>query len=680
MQKTHHRFRQVHLDFHTALECDSVGADFDAQTFVETLQMGKVDTINIFAKCHHGYSYYPTKVGTLHPKLKFDLLGSMVEALHRADIKCPIYVSVKWDDLAGMQHPEWVCVRKDGTLNMRPVLTGEWGWSTMDLSTPYADYFIAQVEELISIFGKEIDGYWFDICFPAPNYSPWGMAQMRKAGINLADDTAVWRYARQQDLAFFKKVTEICQQKTPRATLYYNGTTTADMGEVNPYMTHYEIESLPTSGDAWGYLHYPIIARMARSYGKEIIGMTGRFHRSWADFGGLKTQDQLDYECGVILSAGGKVCVGDQLHPRGVLDPAVYRLLDKSFSRVEALEPWLSDAKPTAEAAILSLGQTGDAHPGVGTLNLDVEGTAQVLLETGIQFDIVDERADLSRYQTVFLPDNACLTPLWVTNLETYLAGGGKLVVSGAGGLDPVTGQFQLKEIPVTYLGKVPTRPAYLRLDTNLAKEGELATDYDYVFYDQAYLVRPVEGAQTFGELKRALFNRTWEHFTSHQHAPVGDSLNAPIAVRMGGVLYFAAPLFKAYRSWDYWAYRAVAVSALCDFLPPALLKPRAPGWVEMTLHTQPQSPEHPPRKIVHVVTYHPRRSLQTIQHVDQCYPTSGLGVSVRLDGMLPKRVYLAPQGEPLEFEVKGDPRSSEGDYVEITLPPVGAHSVAVIE
>jgi Beta-galactosidase trimerisation domain len=309
-----------------------------------------------------------------------------------------------------------------------------------------------------------------------------------------------------------------------------------------------------------------------------------------------------------------------------------------------------------------------------------VEGTAQVLLETGIQFDIVDERADLSRYQTVFLPDNAYLTPPWVTNLETYLAGGGKLVVSGAGGLDPVTGQFQLKEIPVTYLGKVPTRPAYLRLDPNLAKEGDLATDYDYVFYDQAYLVRPVEGAQAFGELKRALFNRTWEHFTSHQHAPVGDSLNAPIAVRMGRVLYFAAPLFNAYRSWDYWAYRAVAVSALRDFLPPALLKPRAPGWVEMTLHTQPQSPEHPPRKIVHVVTYHPRRSLQTIQHVDQCYPTSGLGVSVRLDGMLPKRVYLAPQGEPLEFEVKGDPLSSEGDYVEINLPPVGAHSVVVIE
>jgi hypothetical protein len=635
--------------------------------------MGKVDTINIFAKCHHGYSYYPTRVGTMHPKLKFDLLGNMFEALHRADIICPIYVSVKWDDLAGVQHPEWICVGKDGTLNMRPVLSGDWGWSTMDLSTPYADYFIAQIEELITIFGKEIDGYWFDICFPSPNYSPWSMNRMRLAGVDLENDGAVWRYARQQDLSFFMKLSSFCQAKTPRATIFYNGTITRNIGEVDPYVTHYEVESLPTSGDAWGYLHYPIMARLARSYGKEIIGMTGRFHRSWADFGGLKTQDQLDYECGVILSAGGKICVGDQLHPLGVLDPAVYRLLGKSFSRVEALEPWLEDSRPAVEAAIISLGNADDTHPGVGVLNPDVEGTAQALLEMGIQFDIIDDQADLARYPALFLPDQSSLSPEWVNKLEVYLSGGGRLVASGTAALDSTTGEFLLNEMPVTYLGMAPTWPSYLRLDEYLAREGELATDYDYVFYDQAYLVEPVEGAQALGMLKRALFNRTWDHFTSHRHAPVGESLNSPIAVKNDHILYFAAPLFTAYRSWDYWAYRAITASALHDFLPQALLKPQAPGWVEMTLHSQPESAGHPERKIVHVVAYHPRRSLQTIPHVDQCFPTTGLGFAIRLDGMTPTKVYLAPENRPLEFKV------NQG-YIEISLPPTGAHCVVVIE
>jgi hypothetical protein len=673
MQPTDHRYRQVHLDFHTALECDSIGADFDPATFVQTLQMGKVNAINIFAKCHHGYSYYPTKVGTQHPNLKFDLLGSMVDALHHADIRCPIYVSVKWDDLAGIEHPEWICARRDGSLNMRSVLTGQWGWTTMDVSSGYADYFIAQVEELISIYGDALDGHWFDICFPVPNYAPWSMAKMRKAGVNLEDDAAVLRYAREQDLAFFKRVTDICQKKTPRASIFYNCIVDTQMREAEPFVTHFEVESLPTSGDAWGYLHYPIVGRQARTLGKEMIGMTGRFHRSWADFGGLKTQDQLDYECGTILAAGGKICVGDQLHPRGVLDPAVYRLLGKAFGRVEALEPYLYAAKPAAEMALLSVGQPAEVKLGIGSFNPDVEGAAQALLESGIQFDIVDEFADLSAYPAVMLPHLAALTPALKAKIEAYLAAGGRLVASGSAGLDSASGQFTIQGFPAEYVGLAPTKPSYLRLDSSLAREGELAEDYDYVFYDQAYLVRAAAGAKSYGQLKRALFTRTWEHFTSHQHAPVGESLGAPLAVANDSILYFAAPLFNAYRTWDYWVYRAAAVSLLRSFLPSQLLKPKAPGWVEMTLHNQAAAQGHAARKIVHVVAYHPRRSLQTIPHVDQCFPTAGLGMSVRLDGLTPSRVYLAPQGQALDYQLKDG-------YVEIDLPPVGAHAVVVIE
>jgi hypothetical protein len=670
--KNLHRFRQIHLDFHTALEVDAVGNLFDAETFVETLQTGCVDTINIFAKCHHGYSYYPTKTGTMHPKLKFDLLGCMIESLHRADIRCPVYVSVKWDDLAAINHPEWVCVNKEGKLVMRPVLSGEWGWSTMDVSSGYADYFMSQIEELIDLYGSEIDGWWFDICAPVPNYSPWGMDRMRKAGVNLEDDQAVRRYARQQDLKFFERVSRYCHQKLPERSIYYNGTTDAAMGEMAPYMTHYEVESLPTSGD-WGYMHYPVFARQARSYGKEVIGMTGRFHRSWADFGGLKTQDQLDYECGVILSAGGRICVGDQLHPHGVLDPAVYRLVGKSFERVKALEPYLYDAQPAVEAALISATKPETAMYGIGELHPDVDGAAQMLLEAGIQFDIVDESIELDRYQTVFVPDSFSLSPRWLEKLNAFLASGGKLVVSGTGALDRETGQFQLEEIPVTYRGPAPTKPSYLRPDAAMLGDSELAADYDYVFYNQAHLVSAHPDAIPYGEIKRAMFNRTWEHFTSHRHAPVGETLDAPIAVRKGSVLYFSAPLFGAYQAWDFWAYRAMAVELLRDFLPPALVIPNTPGWVEVTVHDQPAAADHAERKIIHVVAYHPRRTTQTIPHVDQSWATSGLSVKVRMNGTPIERVYLAPQMQELTHSINGD-------YAVIELPPVGAHAVIVVD
>ena len=114
------RYRQVHLDFHTSPDCADVGADFDGPTCRRTLQDAHVNAINIFAKCHHGFSYYPTKVGTPHPGLQIDLLGQQIEVLHRAGIVCPIYVSIMWDELAGAQHPEWVIVNKDGPRGLTP--------------------------------------------------------------------------------------------------------------------------------------------------------------------------------------------------------------------------------------------------------------------------------------------------------------------------------------------------------------------------------------------------------------------------------------------------------------------------------------------------------------------------------------------------------------------------------
>ena len=93
--------------------------------------------------------------------------------------------------------------------------------------------------------------------------------------------------------------------------------------------------------------------------------------------------------------------------------------------------------------------------------------------------------------------------------------------------------------------------------------------------------MQPKANATTHGELKRALFNRSWRHFTSHGHAPVGKSLETPLVVQNDRVLYFAAPIFHAYRDHDYWAYRALAANALRAFLPEPLVKLTGPGWIE---------------------------------------------------------------------------------------------------
>jgi hypothetical protein len=254
--------------------------------------------------------------------------------------------------------------------------------------------------------------------------------------------------------------------------------------------------------------------------------------------------------------------------------------------------------------------------------------------------------------------------------ISEFIQCGGKLILSGNGA------SLGIPEVPVHWLKHSPTTPSYLRLDDFLVrlKSSELSAEYDYVFYDTAHIVRAHDdpGVETFGDLESALFNRTWRHLTSHAHAPVGESLGAPLVVRNKSVLYFSAPLFTGYKNHDYHVYGKVVFAAMEDWLPPRLIIPRAAGFLEFSLHTQ----VHPRRKNVHIVTYHSRRSFQGTAHCDQSMGTAGVGfklLDVESWGA-PKRVYLAPNtNHLLEF-------SMDGNYIDVNLPTIYVHTVVSVE
>ena len=53
--------RQIHLDFHTSEAIPDIAANFDPRTFAETARKAAVSSITVFARCHHGWLYYPSK-------------------------------------------------------------------------------------------------------------------------------------------------------------------------------------------------------------------------------------------------------------------------------------------------------------------------------------------------------------------------------------------------------------------------------------------------------------------------------------------------------------------------------------------------------------------------------------------------------------------------------------------
>ena len=99
------RYRQVHLDFHTSECIEHIGEKFSRENFQRALQTGHIDSITVFSKCHHGWSYHPTDVGEMHPHLSFDLLGEEVAAAHEIGVKTPIYLSAGLDEKLARRHP-----------------------------------------------------------------------------------------------------------------------------------------------------------------------------------------------------------------------------------------------------------------------------------------------------------------------------------------------------------------------------------------------------------------------------------------------------------------------------------------------------------------------------------------------------------------------------------------------
>jgi hypothetical protein len=64
------RYRQIHLDFHTSEYIQDVAQEFEPEEFVATLKKANINSVTCFARCHHGWLYYPSQNTPewIHPK------------------------------------------------------------------------------------------------------------------------------------------------------------------------------------------------------------------------------------------------------------------------------------------------------------------------------------------------------------------------------------------------------------------------------------------------------------------------------------------------------------------------------------------------------------------------------------------------------------------------------------
>jgi hypothetical protein len=516
--------RQVHLDFHTSPFIPDVGAEFDAQEFASTFKRAHVESVTIFAKCHHGMCYYPTKTGTTHPAIVGrDMLGEMIEALRRERIRCPIYTPVAWEENVASLHPEWRQMKADGTFaqcdNVDPAKPRHpGGWRFNDWVTPdYQDYIEAHVRELFTRYGR-LDGLFFDILFfdRLAHHSDACRAYRANYGFTTDDFETFKRFESHAQSRFASRFTKLVKGLSPQSSIFYNtpfDTFVDGSGgrQRAAHCSHIEIESLPSG--FWGYLHFPRLARGAGNWGKPWIGMTGRFQRMWGDFGGIKPQAALEYECFRSQALGGGNSVGDQLPPRGRLDKAAYDLIGAVFAQCKEAEPFYKNSTPIADIGILTANYPGKDPIETSTSD---EGVVQMCEESHYEATMLDEKSDLSVFRAILLPDEVVITPPLYKKLKTYHAAGGKLILSHRSGRDAV-GHWTLDFLPLRFAGEVEKFPTYWRARRSFWPE---LAESDRVLYAQGLNVIPGRGVKVLVDRVLPYFKRTDLTFSSHFQTP----------------------------------------------------------------------------------------------------------------------------------------------------------------
>lgn len=651
-------FRQVNLDFHTSEMIENIGEKFNKEQFQAALKKGCVNSVTLFAKCHHGWSYHPTKTNEMHPHLNFDLLGTQIEAAHEIGVKTPVYISAGLDEKTARRHREWLVRNKDESTMWAKDFT-EAGYHKLCMSSSYLDYLIEQIEEVCKNY--DADGIFLDIVGVQPCYCQSCIAERTAMGMDPYDEKEVLEHAEMVYKRYAEKTRAAVDKYKKGLPLFHNGGHIRQgRRDLAHYNTHLEIESLPTGG--WGYDHFPFSARYCQGLGIEYLGMTGKFHSSWGEFGGFKHPNALRYEVSLAAANGAKCSIGDQLAPNGEMDMVTYDLIGRAYSELKDKEPWLDNVTAVADIAVIAPeAYSRELSTGQMTQVDDSgSGVSRILLEGKYLFDVADFETELDKYKVVILPDVIRADEKFAVKLKQFCQNGGKILATGKSALYEDKNEFCL-DLGAEWIKESPYRPDYFRPSVKIDGMG----DTGYVMYGRGERVRCI--GTELGARENPYFNRSYKHFCSHQHTPnSGEYGGAGMTEGQDGI-YIAWDIFNDYAVSGEIHLKQITVFALDRLLGERkTLKTNLPAQGVATLMEQNS------RQICHLLYASPVKRGNGVEIIEDILPVYDVSVSIRTDKNI-SRVYLAPQMEEIPF-------TYENGRVTAQIKKLECHQMAVFE
>lgn len=639
-------------DFHTSTINPDVGKNFDVEQFTDNLKECGVDFLTWHARCNQGNSYFNTKYGYRHPSLTYDMFGAIVESCHKKGIKVSAYMNGGISDEELLHNRDWMRISPDGHTVSQYLPAAD--LRATCYNSPFREHLKNMTRELAQDY--HVDGFFYD-CMGS-YYScvcPYCVKEMIERGINYKDPKEVEKFTAFSIIRLAKELKETAVSVNPDSFFYLNGSIVDEVTDLN---THLECECLP-SCSALGYDYLPVHAHYLRTVanGHSVLCMTGRFYE-WADFGGLRKPDSVEYDLLYGMANGMRPEIGDHFHPRGDSYKDVFNLVKGIYNNMQRYDEWCLDAVNVPEFAVLHLAESGEM------LRRDValKSAVRMLTELKMQFDLVTEAGDWSKYKLLILPDHMRLNEETAARLQAFVDNGGVVIASGTSGLAGES--FPIREWPVEYAGPTPHNPLYFAPESEYAKG---LPDMPLSVYSTATLVNAKDNAYVAMHTIKPYHNREWDGLHSNYYTPPQEVTDEPFLVIGDKVAYCSGEIFTGYFKRSPYHLRYLLGNILEHYLPkPKFKSATMPSYARAFVQ------KNGDMELLHLMAYAPELRGESVA-LEEKATLVDQELSLRVDGKEITKVYLAPERKELDFTV------ADG-YCTVHLPLLQGYSLIVFE
>jgi len=642
-----------HPDFHLPPDV-IVGEGFDGRAYARRLKECGVDAVAFFAKCHYGHSYYPTKVGTVHPGLRCDMLREVVDGCHEHGLGVVAYYSVFLDSAAVAQHPDW---RLRATSDETDAGFDSGNFRPVCVNSPYGDeLLIPQCVEVVTDY--EVDQFLLDTM---TGFKPCYCDNCRRlfgGPVPESPQDERWleyvRWYAGQYEGFFAKVAEALHEAAP------------DVGVTFNWTWAYRHPSTPPPHIGWLTADLISTGTVASTVTRHYAGMdypfdymTGRFLHGLGDWNS-NTVESILYTASATVANGAGFWIIDRQLPDGSLEERAYAMMKEVFGFLQERREWLAETRHVPEVAVLHsyesvMGSDLRYFPDADARKERLEpytGVAQLFMEHARHYTALNAetlRRRIGEYRLVILPETDFLDAETRAALFDFVRGRGRLLVTQSED-EALVDRELLDFAGVTYEGHGELDYGYFGVE-----EGE-----PILARGRFSRVRPAgdaEGIVPYVHPQVGEGGRKFGHGFAPHGKPDGHTVAVSRKVGAGEVIYVAMAAFK----W-YWRYQNFHVARLLlglmdRLLPDPLVRVSTPAQVEAAAVRKGDD------LIIHLVNHSSRERLGGYWcPVTEYMPeVRDVGLSVRLDR--PGREILAvPAREPMPYAV-------EGGRADLTVP-----------